>query len=613
MDNFEEGQSKYGRIFKVAGPLVVGENMSGSKMYELVKIGWDKLVGEIIKLEGDTASIQCYEDTSGLTYGDPIERTGNPLSVELGPGIMETIFDGIQRPLKEIAEAAENVFVPRGIDLPCLDQNKMWDFTPNKDLRVGDLISGGDVLGYVHENTLFPDHKIMVDPKTSGRIVEVYSPGQYTVSQAVCVVETTKGQQVELSMSHKWPVRRPRPCVEKLPASEPLLTGQRVLDALYPSVLGGTCAIPGAFGCGKTCISQALSKYSNSECVIYVGCGERGNEMAEVLDEFPELEVIVDGQKHSIMQRTCLVANTSNMPVAAREASIYTGITLAEYFRDMGKNVAMMADSTSRWAEALREISGRLAEMPADSGFPAHLGSKLAQFYERAGKVTCLGSPNRTGSISIVGAVSPPGGDFSDPVTASTLDIVQVFWGLDKKLAQRKHFPSVNWNISFTNYDRILSEYYNQRDPDFMRYKLSFKQILQEENDLIEIVQLVGKDSLGEDQKATLAVASLIKEEFLQQNAFSKYDYNCPLYKTIGMMKCICAYYENCKRVLIESQKQERKLSMAIIEDAFKKTICYQLTKMKEKDPEMPEKQMIAELDSLAETIENEFRKLLHG
>lgn len=374
-------------------------------------------------------------------------------------------------------------------------------------------------------------------------------------------------------MSHFWPVRTPRPVIKKLQGSEPLLTGQRVLDALYPSVLGGTCAIPGAFGCGKTCISQALSKYSNSQCVIYVGCGERGNEMAEVLDEFPELEVELDGEKHSIMKRTCLVANTSNMPVAAREASIYTGITLAEYFRDQGYDVAMMADSTSRWAEALREISGRLAEMPADSGFPAHLGSKLAQFYERAGKVECLGSPNRQGSISIVGAVSPPGGDFSDPVTAATLDIVQVFWGLDKKLAQRKHFPSVNWNISYSNYDRTLQEYYNARDPDFMRYKYAVKQILQEENDLIEIVQLVGKDSLGEDQKATLEVAKLIKDEFLQQNAFSDYDYNCPLPKTIGMMKCIITYYESCKKVLLESQKSEKKISMALIEETFAVTI----------------------------------------
>lgn len=335
--------------------------------------------------------------------------------------------------------------------------------------------------------------------------------------------------------------------------------------------------------------------------------------MAEVLDEFPELEVEVDGQKHSIMQRTCLVANTSNMPVAAREASIYTGITLAEYFRDMGFNVAMMADSTSRWAEALREISGRLAEMPADSGFPAHLGAKLAQFYERAGKVSCLGSPNRIGSISIVGAVSPPGGDFSDPVTSATLDIVQVFWGLDKKLAQRKHFPSVNWNISFSGYDRTLSEYYNARDPDFMRYKEGVKNILQEENDLIEIVQLVGKDSLGEDQKATLEVAKLIKDEFLQQNAFSEYDYNCPLPKTIGMLKCIITYYECCKRILSESQKTERKISMAVIEENFNTTVIKELKEMKFILPDSPEKEIVKKLDDLAEKIENEFRKLLHN
>lgn len=336
--------------------------------------------------------------------------------------------------------------------------------------------------------------------------------------------------------------------------------------------------------------------------------------MAEVLFEFPELEVEVDGEKHCIMKRTCLVANTSNMPVAAREASIYTGITLSEYFRDMGYNVAMMADSTSRWAEALREISGRLAEMPADSGFPAHLGSKLAQFYERAGKVTCLGSPNRNGSISIVGAVSPPGGDFSDPVTSATLDIVQVFWGLDKKLAQRKHFPSVNWNISFSNYERVLTDYYNKRDPDFMRFKNVMKSILQEENNLIEIVQLVGKDSLGEDQKATLEVAKLIKDEFLQQNAFSTYDYNCPLPKTIGMMKCIVAYYENCMKVLFESgNRSEKKISMAFIEESFGSTVLSDLKKMKFQDPELSEKELTKHFDDLAEYIENEFRKLLNA
>lgn len=414
-------------------------------------------------------------------------------------------------------------------------------------------------------------------------------------------------------MSHFWPVRTPRPYVEKLQANEPLLTGQRVLDALYPSVLGGTCAIPGAFGCGKTCISQALSKYSNSQCVIYVGCGERGNEMAEVLEEFPELTTELNGETHSIMKRTCLVANTSNMPVAAREASIYTGITLAEYFRDMGFNVAMMADSTSRWAEALREISGRLAEMPADSGFPAHLGSKLAQFYERAGKIKCIGSPDREGSITIVGAVSPPGGDFSDPVTSATLDIVQVFWGLDKKLAQRKHFPSIDWNISYSNYSDYLQEYYNTRDPEFMRYKEAVQSILQEENDLIEIVQLVGKDSLDEAQKATLEVAKIIKDEFLQQNAFSKYDYNCPLYKTVGMLKCIIVYYENCCKVLKESQKSEKKISMALIEEAFDKDIILDIKKMKFIDPSLPEKEIVRQLNDLADKIENKFRNLLHG
>lgn len=338
--------------------------------------------------------------------------------------------------------------------------------------------------------------------------------GNYNVTQPVIVVEYEDGEK-EYSMSHFWPVRKARPVAAKLPGREPLLTGQRVLDSLFPSVLGGTCAIPGAFGCGKTCISQALSKYSNSSTIIYVGCGERGNEMAEVLNEFPELTTVIDGKSYDIMQRTCLVANTSNMPVAAREASIYTGITLAEYFRDQGKDVSLMADSTSRWAEALREISGRLAEMPADQGFPANLGSKLAQFYERSGRVQCLGSPDREGSVTIVGAVSPPGGDFSDPVTSATLSIVQVFWGLDKKLAQRKHFPSVNWGISFSNYDRILEEYYQERDPDFMRYKACLKQILQEEESLMKIVQLVGQDSLSEDQKAIMECAKVIREDYL--------------------------------------------------------------------------------------------------
>jgi V-type H+-transporting ATPase subunit A len=437
--------------------------------------------------------------------------------------------------------------------------------------------------------------------------------GRYTVADTVAVLETSNNKQIELKMSHFWPVRNPRPVREKLPGNNPLTTGQRVLDALFPTVQGGTCAIPGAFGCGKTCISQALSKYSNSDCIIYVGCGERGNEMAEVLDDFPKLKTTINGKQYDIMQRTCLVANTSNMPVAAREASIYTGITLAEYFRDMGKNVAMMADSTSRWAEALREISGRLAEMPADAGFPAYLGAKLAQFYERAGRVSCLGSPDREGSISIVGAVSPPGGDFADPVTSATLSIVQVFWGLDKKLAQRKHFPSVNWNISFSNYDRVLGDYYSKAEPEFMVLRESLKKILQQEDELTEIVQLVGKDSLSEDQKAILRTASIIKDEFLQQNSFSKTDYNCPLYKTMGMMKAIVKFHENCIKVLEATARQEQKLSMAYIESKLSNDIIFELTQMKFQLPTKPEQEIRTYFDRLHEDIDKKFTELQYA
>jgi V-type H+-transporting ATPase subunit A len=526
-------------------------------------------------------------------------------------GILKTIFDGIQRPLETIAKNSGSVFVPRGVDVPCLDQVKEWEFTPLQKWKAGDLIAAGDVIGTVFENDLFNEHRIMMPPKMQGRVKEVMPKGMYTVSQPVIVVEF-EDKQKEIAMSQFWPVRQPRPAAEKLAGKTPLLTGQRVLDALFPTVQGGTCAIPGAFGCGKTCISQALSKYSNSECIIYVGCGERGNEMAEVLQEFPELSIDIGGKKYDIMQRTCLVANTSNMPVAAREASIYTGITLAEYFRDMGFNVSMMADSTSRWAEALREISGRLAEMPADSGYPAYLGAKLAQFYERAGRVRCLGSPDREGSVSIVGAVSPPGGDFSDPVTSSTLAIVQVFWGLDKKLAQRKHFPSLNWSISYSNYDRILEDYYNQYDPEFMKVKTKIREILQEEEDLTEIVQLVGKDSLSEDQKAVLEIAKIIREDFLQQNAFSTYDYNCPLYKTLGMMKAIVKFFENSKRAINESIKSEKKISWAVINNSIEKQLL-ELSQMKFKDPMIPQEEMMKYFANLNEEIDNEFRRLLLG
>eukprot|EP00359_Climacostomum_virens_P009988 CAMPEP_0204908498 /NCGR_PEP_ID=MMETSP1397-20131031/7429_1 /ASSEMBLY_ACC=CAM_ASM_000891 /TAXON_ID=49980 /ORGANISM="Climacostomum Climacostomum virens, Strain Stock W-24" /LENGTH=585 /DNA_ID=CAMNT_0052078043 /DNA_START=40 /DNA_END=1797 /DNA_ORIENTATION=+ len=581
--------------------------MAGAKMFELVRVGWGKLVGEVIKLEADSASIQCYEDTSGLTVGDPVVRTGSALSVTLGPGIMSTIYDGIQRPLKRIAEDCKSVFVPKGVDAFALDVNKTWEFR-HAGKRVGDIISGGDIYGVVYENALFDEHRIMLHPEARGTITYIAEPGDYTVKDEVLQVEFN-GVVTSYSMYHDWPVRRPRPYVEKLQGEIPLLTGQRVLDALFPSCLGGTCAIPGAFGCGKTCISQALSKHSNSKCIVYVGCGERGNEMAEVLNDFPELTTIVKGVEQNIMQRTCLVANTSNMPVAAREASIYTGITLAEYFRDMGYDVSMMADSTSRWAEALREISGRLAEMPADAGYPAYLSSKLAQFYERAGRIQCLGGPRREGSVSIVGAVSPPGGDFADPVTSATLNIVHVFWGLDKKLAQRKHFPSVNWSISFSNYERQLEGYFERFDPDFTALRTKMREILQEEESLQEVVQLVGKDSLTEEQKTSLEIARVIREDFLQQNAFSKTDYTCPLFKTAGMMRAIVAFHDLSMNI-IKNSPQENKISWYVIATNLEQQLI-QLSRMKDNvNPKASESEITAYFQDLVESITSGFRAL---
>ena len=551
--------------------------MSGAKMFELVKVGWSKLVGEVIKLEGDTASIQCYEDTSGLTVGDPVKRTNNPLSVELGPGILETIFDGIQRPLKEISLQSKSVFIPKGVDVQPLDAHKSWHFIPEK-LKPGTLLGGDDIFGLVPENDLFSRHRVMLPPYAQGKLVKIADEGDYTIHDPIIDIEF-EGQTKSYSMSHFWPVRQARPVAEKLSGQSLLLTGQRVLDALFPSVLGGTCAVPGAFGCGKTVISQALSKYSNSECIIYVGCGERGNEMAEVLLDFPKLKTSIGSKEYPIMQRTCLVANTSNMPVAAREASIYTGITISEYFRDMGYNVSLMADSTSRWAEALREISGRLAEIPADEGYPAYLGARLAMFYERAGRVRCRGSPDREGSVTIVGAVSPPGGDMTDAVASATKNIVQVFWGLDKKLAERKHFPSVNWLSSYSNYDRALEKYFTDYDPDFVMLKAKFKNILQEEADLNEIVQLVGKDSLSEDQKTVMEMARVIREDFLQQDAYSAHDYMCPLYKTIGMMRCIVKFYDTAKKCISES-KGDKRVTWTLFQSQLQKEY-YELSQMK--------------------------------
>ncbi|XP_071957494.1 V-type proton ATPase catalytic subunit A [Antedon mediterranea] len=604
----EDRESLFGYVFAVSGPVVTAQQMSGAAMYELVRVGHQELVGEIIRLEGDMATIQVYEETSGVTVGDPVLRTGKPLSVELGPGILDSIFDGIQRPLKEINRLTNSIYIPRGVNTPALNRELKWDFETQNGIRIGSHITGGDIFGVVHESSLI-EHKLMLPPKGRGTVTWMAEPGSYDITDVILETEFD-GEKSEHTMVQVWPVRQLRPVSEKLAANHPLLTGQRVLDALFPCVQGGTTAIPGAFGCGKTVISQSLSKYSNSNVIIYVGCGERGNEMSEVLKDFPELTLEINGKTESIMKRTALVANTSNMPVAAREASIYTGITLSEYFRDMGYNVSMMADSTSRWAEALREISGRLAEMPADSGYPAYLGARLASFYERAGRVQCLGNPSREGSVSIVGAVSPPGGDFSDPVTSATLGIVQVFWGLDKKLAQRKHFPSINWLISYSKYMRALDEFYDKNYPEFVPLRTKVKEILQEEEDLSEIVQLVGKGSLAESDKITLEVAKLLKDDFLQQNGFTPYDRYCPFYKTVGMMQNIISFYDLARRAVESTAQSENKITWAIIRDSMS-DIMYQLSSMKFKDPVKDgEAKIKADFDKLLDNMQQGFRNL---
>jgi len=600
-----------GTVMKVAGPLVVAEKMSGTKMFEVVRVGVDSLVGEIIKLEGDTASIQVYEDTSGLTVGDPLVKTGLPLSLELGPGILDGIYDGIQRPLERIQQVCQSVFIPRGVDVPNLDRDRLWDYKPYGNAAVGSVIAPGDMVGSIWESGLFKEHKVMVQPGVAGKVISLAPAGKYKVEQVVAVIEDVSGKKVEVKLFQRWPVRQGRPVVEKLQGNSALITCERVIDALFPVTQGGTAAVPGAFGCGKTVISQALSKYSNSDVVVYVGCGERGNEMAEVLSEFPELTTKIDGKDEGIMQRTTLVANTSNMPVAAREASIYTGVTTAEFFRDMGYNVAMMADSTSRWAEALREISGRLAEMPADAGYPAYLGARLASFYERSGRVICCGSPYREGSITIVGAVSPPGGDFTDPVTSATLSIVQVFWGLDKKLAQRKHFPSINWNISFSKYIRTLEPYFERFDPEYGMLQQKVKEILQKEDDLQEIVQLVGKDSLSEDQKCTLEVAKVIREDFLQQNGFTDYDFMCPLGKTIGMMRVIVGFHEMSQKAIAESSG-ESKVSWGHINSSMK-DLMHKITSMKFELPRQSEEHFKQFFENLYQECVAAFRTLAEG
>ncbi|KAI4888003.1 hypothetical protein NFI96_034670, partial [Prochilodus magdalenae] len=586
----EEREGQFGYVHGVSGPVVTASSMAGAAMYELVRVGHSELVGEIIRLEGDMATIQVYEETSGVCVGDPVLRTGKPLSVELGPGIMGSIFDGIQRPLKDINDLTKSIYIPRGVNIGALNRDLKWEFTPSKNLRVGSHITGGDIYGMVLENSLIK-HKIMLPPRNRGTVTYVAPPGNYDVSDVVLELEF-EGVKEKFTMVQVWPVRQVRPVTEKLPANHPLLTGQRVLDALFPCVQGGTTAIPGAFGCGKTVIPTP----DFFTCITYI--------------VVPGLTMEVDGKVESIMKRTALVANTSNMPVAAREASIYTGITLSEYFRDMGYNVSMMADSTSRWAEALREISGRLAEMPADSGYPAYLGARLASFYERAGRVKCLGNPEREGSVSIVGAVSPPGGDFSDPVTSATLGIVQVFWGLDKKLAQRKHFPSVNWLISYSKYTRALDEYYDKHFPEFVPLRTKAKEILQEEEDLAEIVQLVGKASLAETDKITLEVAKLIKDDFLQQNGYTPYDRFCPFYKTVGILSNMIAFYDMARHAVESTAQSDNKITWAMIREHMGE-ILYRISSMKFKDPvKEGEGKIKADYAQLHEDMQNAFRTL---
>ena len=509
-----------GKIIKVSGPLVVADGLADANMADVVRVGEQRLIGEILNMTGDRASIQVYEETSGLGPGAAVVSTGAPLSVELGPGIIENIYDGIQRPLDVIVQRTHSNNLQRGVEVPALDREKKWAYTPVA--KVGDKVIGGDILGTVPETEVVL-HKIMVPNGISGTVEWAIEPGDYTVSEVVAKVRTHKGETVELTMVQKWPVRVGRPYKTKYNPVAPLQSGQRVIDTMFPIAKGGTAAVPGPFGSGKTVVQHQLAKWSDVDIVVYVGCGERGNEMTDVLREFPELQDPRTGE--SLMKRTVLIANTSDMPVAAREASVYTGITIAEYFRDMGYAVAVIADSTSRWAEALREMSGRLEEMPGEEGYPAYLASRLAQFYERAGVVECMGSEPRQGSLTAVGAVSPPGGDLSEPVSQGTMRIVKVFWSLDASLAYRRHFPAINWLNSYSLYLDTLKPWFDEHfGPVFMENRNKAMSILQEENELNEIVQLVGKDSLSPADQLTLETARMVREDFLQQNAFMDVD-----------------------------------------------------------------------------------------
>ena len=549
-----------GIIKKVAGPLVIAKGMRDANMFDVVRVSGQRLIGEIIEMHGDQASVQVYEETSGLGPGEPVESTGMPLSVELGPGLIKSIYDGIQRPLDDIMKTTGSNLLKRGVEVPALKRDLKWQFIPTA--RAGDEVEAGDIIGTVQETPIV-SHKIMVPYGVKGRLVSIEA-GNFTVEETVASVDT--GDSVrEITLMQKWPVRSGRPYKEKLPPDMPLITGQRVVDTLFPIAKGGVAAVPGPFGSGKTVIQHQLAKWAEADIVVYIGCGERGNEMTDVLNEFPELKDPKTG--YSLMERTVLIANTSDMPVAAREASIYTGITIAEYFRDMGYSVALMADSTSRWAEALREMSGRLQEMPGEEGYPAYLGSRLAQFYERAGRVISLGSEGREGALSVIGAVSPAGGDISEPVSQATLRIVKVFWSLDSSLAYKRHFPAINWLTSYSLYVDTMEKWFNAEvESDWTELRARLMRLLQEESELNEIVQLVGMDALSAPDRLKLEAARSIREDFLHQNAFHEIDTFTSLKKQHMMMMLMLAYYDKAGEALAQGVNIERLVGLPVRE-----------------------------------------------
>ena len=581
-----------GYIEKISGPLVIAGGMAGACMFDVVKVGHAGLVGEIIELKDDQASVQVYEETSGLAPGEPVVSTGEPLSVELAPGLIEEFFDGIQRPLEAIQEKAQSPYILRGISVPAVSRTRKWNFEPKA--QAGDEVGPGDVIGIVKE-TVLVEHRIMVPHGVAGTVKEIKS-GEFTVEETVAVITDAKGRDHEVKMLQRWPVRTPRPVVKRLPPEVPLTTGQRVVDTFFPIARGGTACVPGPFGSGKTVIQHQLAKWADAEIVVYIGCGERGNEMTDVLLEFPELEDPRSGQP--LMKRTLLIANTSNMPVAAREASIYTGITIAEYFRDLGYSVALMADSTSRWAEALREMSGRLEEMPGEEGYPAYLGTRLASFYERAGRAICFGKDGREGAVSVIGAVSPPGGDLSEPVTQNTLRVTKVFWGLDSQLAYQRHFPAINWLNSYSLYAQKLGEYWDGfYDGEWSVYRTEAMSLLEDEDKLKEIVRLVGVDALSKEERMVLETSKSIREDFLHQNSFHEIDTYASMDKQFKMLRNILTFHSLGMQVLKRG---------GTMRSVFELPIREEISRMR-----YTEENDLAKLDELETRIKSELGKLL--